>query len=61
MVVAALSHVYPELDRVIQRHATEEGRALLEALKKMTTVGAVIRMAHKDLDSYVDRAARRNP
>ncbi len=55
MVVAALSHVYPELNRVIQRHATEEGRALLEALKKMTTVAAVIRMAHKDLDSYVDR------
>jgi pimeloyl-ACP methyl ester carboxylesterase len=54
MVVAALSEVYPELDRVIQRHATEEGRALLEALKKMTTIGAVIRMAHKDLDSYVD-------
>ena len=54
MVVAALSDVYPELDRVIQRHATEEGRALLQALKKMTTVGAVIRMAYKDLDSYVD-------
>jgi pimeloyl-ACP methyl ester carboxylesterase len=54
MVVAALSDVYPELDRVIQRHATEEGRALLESLKKMTTVGAVIRMAYKDLDSYVD-------
>ena len=54
MVVAALSDVYPELDRVIQQHATEEGRALLEAVKKMTTVGAVIRMAYKDLDSYVD-------
>jgi pimeloyl-ACP methyl ester carboxylesterase len=54
MVVAALSDVYPELDRVIQRHATEEGRALLQSLKKMTTVGAVIRMAYKDLDSYVD-------
>jgi triacylglycerol lipase len=55
MVVAALSDVYPELDRVIKRHATEEGHALLEALKKMTTVGAVLRMAHKDLDSYVNR------
>ena len=28
-VVAALSHVYPDLDRVIQRHATDEGKALL--------------------------------
>jgi alpha-beta hydrolase superfamily lysophospholipase len=55
MVVAALSHTYPELDRVIQRHATTEGRALLAALEKMTTVRAILRMAHKDLDSYVDR------
>jgi triacylglycerol lipase len=55
MVVAALSRVYPELDRVIKRHATEEGHALLDALKKMTTLEAVIRMAHKDLDSYVNR------
>ena len=55
MVVAALGHVYPELDRVIKRHATEEGRALLESLEKMTTVGAVLRMIHKDMDSYVDR------
>src|ERR1700741_2937555 len=55
MVGAALSHVYPELDRVIQRHATDEGRELLKSLEEMTTVGAVIRMAHKDLDSYVNR------
>ena len=55
MVVAALSHVYPELDRVIKRHATEEGRALLESLEKMTTVAAVLKMANKDMDSYVDR------
>jgi Secretory lipase len=55
IAVAALSHVYPELDRVIQRHVTDEGRALLESLEKMTTIRAVIRMAHKDMDSYVDR------
>lgn len=55
MVVAALSHVYPELDRVIKRHATEEGQALLESLKKMTTVTAVLRMIGRDMDSYVDR------
>ena len=55
MVVAALSHVYPELDRVIQRHATDEGRALLKSLEKMTTAEAVLRMVHKDMGSYVDR------
>jgi len=54
MVVAALAHVYPELDRVIKRHATDEGLALLESLEKMTTVEAVLRMIHKDMDSYVD-------
>ncbi|MBV8349480.1 MAG: lipase, partial [Mycolicibacterium sp.] len=31
------------------------GRALLESLEKMTTILAVIRMAHKNMDSYVDR------
>jgi triacylglycerol lipase len=55
MVVAALSRVYPELDRVIKRHATDEGVALLDSLEKMTTVEAVIRMVNKDMDSYVDR------
>ncbi|HZQ32531.1 MAG TPA: lipase family protein [Mycobacterium sp.] len=55
MVVAALGHVYPELDRVIKRHATDEGRKLLESLERMTTVEAVLRMIRKDMDSYVDR------
>ena len=55
MVVAALGRVYPELDRVIKRHATDEGLAVLESLEKMTTVEAVIRMIRKDMDSYVDR------
>jgi secretory lipase len=54
MVVAALAHAYPELDRVIKRHATDEGLALLESLEKMTTVEAVLRMIHKDMNSYVD-------
>jgi triacylglycerol lipase len=55
MVVAALARVYPELDRVIKRHVTDEGLALLESLEEMTTVEAVIRMIRKDMDSYVDR------
>jgi pimeloyl-ACP methyl ester carboxylesterase len=55
MVIAALVHIYPDLDRVIREHATEEGRALLKRLECMTTVGAVLRMAKKDVSVYLDR------
>jgi pimeloyl-ACP methyl ester carboxylesterase len=55
MVIAALVHIYPDLDRVIQEHANDEGRALLQRLERMTTVGAVMRMAKKDVGVYLDR------
>ncbi len=55
MVIAALSHVYPELQHVIDRHATEDGRALLKSAEKMTTAVAVLRFMNKDINSYVDR------
>lgn len=54
LVVAALAHVYPDLDRVIKEHANEEGRMVLESLEKMTTVEAVLRMAGKDMGDYLD-------
>ncbi len=54
LVVAALAHVYPDLDRMIKEHANEEGRALLESLEKMTTVEAVLKMAGKDMGDYLD-------
>ncbi len=54
VMIAALAHVYPDLERVIEEHATEEGRALLRALESMTTAAAVFKMRHKDLGSYVD-------
>jgi alpha-beta hydrolase superfamily lysophospholipase len=54
MVVAALVHVYPDLDRVIKEHASAEGRALLDSLEKMTTAEAVLRMAGKDMGDYLD-------
>jgi triacylglycerol lipase len=54
IMIAALAHVYPDLERVIEEHATDEGRALLRSLESMTTVGAVLKMRHKDLDDYVD-------
>jgi alpha-beta hydrolase superfamily lysophospholipase len=55
MVIAALAHIYPDLNRVIQQHANEEGQALLKRLESMTTVGAVLRMAKKDVGVYLDQ------
>ena len=54
MVVAALAHAYPDLDRVIREHTNDEGRALLDQLETMTTVEAVLRMAGKDMGDYLD-------
>jgi triacylglycerol lipase len=54
LVVAALADIYPELDKIIQEHATEEGKRLLERLHHMTTAEAVIRMIKKDMDDMVD-------
>ena len=42
MVVAALSHVYPDLDRVIAEHATPDGKKMLQRIEKMTTAHAVL-------------------
>jgi triacylglycerol lipase len=55
LVVAALADIYPELNRVIQAHTTEEGKALLQRLHKMTTAEAIIRMARKDMGDMLDR------
>jgi alpha-beta hydrolase superfamily lysophospholipase len=55
MVVAALTHIYPELDRVIQAHATETGKAMLLRIEKMTTAHAVLRFIGMDMDNLVDR------
>jgi alpha-beta hydrolase superfamily lysophospholipase len=55
MVVAALSHVYPELDRIISEHATEEGKAMLLRVENMTTTHAVLRLTGMDMGKLVDR------
>jgi pimeloyl-ACP methyl ester carboxylesterase len=55
LVIAALAHVYPDLDRVIKEHTNEDGRTLLCELEDMTTVGAVIRMAGRNVSKYLDR------
>ena len=54
LVVAALADIYPELNKIIQEHATQEGKDLLKRLHNMTTAEAVIRMVKKDMDDMVD-------
>ncbi|MET0699851.1 MAG: lipase family protein [Mycobacterium sp.] len=55
LVVAALAHIYPDLDRVINEHVTPEGKALLDRIEPMTTVAAVLKMVRKDMGALVDR------
>jgi pimeloyl-ACP methyl ester carboxylesterase len=55
MVVAALSHAYPELDRIISEHATETGKAMLLRAENMTTVHAVLRLIGMDMGKLIDR------
>lgn len=55
MVVAALTHIYPDLDRVISEHATEDGKAMLKRIEKMTTAHAMLRLAGKDMAHLIDR------
>lgn len=53
LVVSALAKTYPDLNRVIEQHATEDGRALLQRLEQMTTLEAIIRLFRKDMDDLV--------
>ena len=54
LVVAALSHVYPDLDRIIAEHATPEGKRMLAHIERMTTAHAVLSLIRKDMDDLVD-------
>lgn len=54
LVIAALTHSYPGLDRVIKEHTNEEGRAVLDRMERLTTAAAVIHMAGKDMGDYLD-------
>lgn len=55
LVVAALCHIYPELNRIIEEHATVEGKAMLQRIQRMTTVHAMLSMAGKDMADLIDR------
>lgn len=53
MVVSALAKNFPDLNRVIEEHATEEGRAKLKRLERMTTVEAILRHRRTDMDTWL--------
>lgn len=54
LVVAGLRDIYPGMARVIRQHTDAEGQRRLDALHRMTTVGAVTRYAFDDFDAYLD-------
>jgi alpha-beta hydrolase superfamily lysophospholipase len=55
MVVAALTHIYPDLERVVAEHTTDEGKAMLARIERMTTLHAMLRLAGKDMADLIDR------
>ncbi len=53
LVISALAKTYPGLGRVVDEHATDEGRATLRRLERMTTMEAVIRLFRTDMDDLL--------
>lgn len=54
LVIAGLAKVYPEISRVIDEHASVDGRRRLKELEDLTTAGAVIAYRHDDFDDFLD-------
>jgi triacylglycerol lipase len=57
LMIAALTHVFPGAQRVVDEYATDEGKALLDELQTMTTAAAVWRLRKMDIGSYVGMSA----
>lgn len=53
LVISALAKTYPGLERVVEEHATDHGRATLKRLERMTTLEAIVRMFNADMDDLV--------
>ena len=53
LVISALAKSYPGLGRVVEEHATGDGRATLQRLERMTTLEAIVRMFRADMDDLV--------
>lgn len=57
LMISALTQVFPGAQNVVDKHATDEGKALLDELQTMTTAQAVWRFRKVDIGSYVDMTA----
>ena len=55
LMIAALARIYPDLDDVIEEHASVAGRALLRSLETTATGPALLRLHHRSLNSYIDK------
>lgn len=53
LVISSLARTYPEMARIVEEHATDEGRALLKRLERMTTLEAIVREFRVDMDDMV--------
>lgn len=54
LVIAAMTQIYPEIERIVEVHATPDGKALLAKLSKMTTAAAVFGLRNTDINDYMD-------
>lgn len=54
LVVEGLRRAYPDLDRIVRRHVSVEGLALLDSVRDLTTVAAVKKLAFHDLEDHID-------
>jgi hypothetical protein len=57
LMISALTQVFPGAQNVVDEHATDEGKALLDKLQTMTTAQAVWQFRNVDIGSYIDMTA----
>ena len=57
LMISALTQVYPGAQKVVDEHASDEGKALLDEIQTMTTAEALWRFRHVDIGSYIDMTA----
>ncbi|MBV9351748.1 MAG: lipase [Mycobacterium sp.] len=54
MVIAAIRHIYPDLNRLIRTHVNLTGLHRLDEIEKLGTIAAIMRFRYDDLDDYTD-------
>jgi triacylglycerol lipase len=54
LVIAAMTEIFPEIERIVEQHATPDGKALLAKVSKMTTAAAVFGLRNTDINDYMD-------